>query len=285
MADQMIITLNEDTRAGRMLAAGQVTCSVVSHKTGHHITVRLRCKMDNRAQTNGPKRWLGCHFADATHVFMDVPSPDGWSDKIGTYYPLRGTFFIDKDADSARVYAAKQVVAYLAGEPTQCEVLEEVRCGRCGRELTDPVSIMRGIGPECYEQETGSHHQVKQHTAATTSKEDTMGKTVKRVNIEPHWPGMLRWLEALAISDQQAHPDAVAITGGADTDMYAVWDDQVMKFIDGTFKPAYIYETEGKISRGAEWDDVLAMAYCYKDPTGIWVAGECVEPATPTDAD
>jgi hypothetical protein len=34
-------------------------------------------------------------------------------------------------------------------------------CGRCGRPLSDPVSIDRGIGPECYGRGTGSQHQHK----------------------------------------------------------------------------------------------------------------------------
>jgi hypothetical protein len=31
------------------------------------------------------------------------------------------------------------------------EVWHEGRCGRCGRALTVPESVERGIGPECWE--------------------------------------------------------------------------------------------------------------------------------------
>ena len=34
--------------------------------------------------------------------------------------------------------------------PDQLEVWHEGRCGRCGRALTVPESIERGIGPECW---------------------------------------------------------------------------------------------------------------------------------------
>jgi len=33
--------------------------------------------------------------------------------------------------------------------PEELEMWHEGQCGRCGRQLTDPVSIARGIGPEC----------------------------------------------------------------------------------------------------------------------------------------
>jgi hypothetical protein len=36
--------------------------------------------------------------------------------------------------------------------PESVEVWHEGRCGRCGRKLTVPESIERGIGPECAEQ-------------------------------------------------------------------------------------------------------------------------------------
>lgn len=35
--------------------------------------------------------------------------------------------------------------------PTTCEIWHEGRCGMCARPLTDPESIGRGIGPDCFE--------------------------------------------------------------------------------------------------------------------------------------
>jgi hypothetical protein len=34
--------------------------------------------------------------------------------------------------------------------PSVIEIYRENRCGRCRKSLTDPISIERGIGPECY---------------------------------------------------------------------------------------------------------------------------------------
>lgn len=33
--------------------------------------------------------------------------------------------------------------------PSQVEIWHEGSCGRCGRKLTNPASILSGIGPEC----------------------------------------------------------------------------------------------------------------------------------------
>lgn len=35
--------------------------------------------------------------------------------------------------------------------PPQAEIWHEGRCGRCGRRLTVPESVARGLGPECAE--------------------------------------------------------------------------------------------------------------------------------------
>ena len=39
--------------------------------------------------------------------------------------------------------------------PETCEFFPSGNCGRCGRLLTTPESIERGIGPECWAKETG----------------------------------------------------------------------------------------------------------------------------------
>ena len=37
----------------------------------------------------------------------------------------------------------------LGGEPQHCEVYHVGTCGRCGKKLTTPESILTGLGPEC----------------------------------------------------------------------------------------------------------------------------------------
>lgn len=159
---------DESHRAGRMMMAGRVKVTVTSPTTGEHITILLKCIADNRRRQFKPavdKNWIECTLPDATHVFAEVPNASGeWNDKVGTYYPKTGKWFSADGADAYRVYAAQAVGHWLIHPHTTPGggiYQESEECGVCGRELTDPVSIERGIGPVCLGQLTGSQHQVK----------------------------------------------------------------------------------------------------------------------------
>jgi len=146
---------NPQTLAGRMLAAGQLTVTTTSERTGEHITIKLVCKQKT---SNGG--WARATFAEATHVFASVPSTD-WSDRVGTFYPRTGIWYDADGADSARSWTAQKVIGFAASAVSPAHARMDVasRCGRCGRELTDPESIARGIGPECIGILTGSRHE------------------------------------------------------------------------------------------------------------------------------
>lgn len=163
------IVPDEETRAGRMFAAGQLVATVLNTLSREHVTIKFRCIADNRDRqydSNSTKNWIPCTYADATHVFVEVPSAGGeWADKIGTFYPRTGRWYRDDKADMYREECAAVVAHWVEAhdgvKTLPFEVAEESRCGVCGRELTDPVSIGRGIGPECYGKLTGSRHQQK----------------------------------------------------------------------------------------------------------------------------
>lgn len=162
-------TLSPDlnTRAGRMLAAGRVKVTVTSRDTNEHITVLFKAFADNRDKqfkANG-KRWEPCVLDEATHVFVEVPNQGEWNDKVGTFYPRNGRWYDADNADPARTWAAKAAAWWLTNEQYSASgtatFQEQDECARCGLELTDPVSIARGIGPICLGKMTGSQHQVK----------------------------------------------------------------------------------------------------------------------------
>ncbi len=154
--------LDLTTRAGRMLEAGRVTVTFTSEATGQHITILAKA----RGKDPATDKWIATPLADALVVYFEVPNQGEWNDKVGKA-TRRAGFTPDPRADEARVFCARQLLRFVAGQPLPAGLTaqESDHCGRCGRELTDPVSIARGIGPHCLGIETGSSHQVKNAAA------------------------------------------------------------------------------------------------------------------------
>lgn len=161
----MNITLDTTKRAARMLQAGRVTVTFKS-PSGQHITITAKC----RAPKESGNGWETSSLDRAKLIFFSVPQAGegGWDDKVGRLNS-RG-FTPERNADPARIWCAKQLLAFVAGQPLPAglEAHEESRCGVCGRALTDPVSIERGIGPECFGKLTGSQHQERAPRASGT---------------------------------------------------------------------------------------------------------------------
>jgi hypothetical protein len=163
-----------------MLQAGDVRVTVTDIRTGEHITVRFKAMRDNREGEG--KNWLRVAMDEhPSHVFVEVPSASGdFPDKIGTFYPRTGAFYSDRMADPDRVDAAMLAARWL-NEGAQAisrighrRFQEEAYCGICGRALTDPESIDRGIGPECFGRQTDSQHQVKEVPKSVSPEERTL---------------------------------------------------------------------------------------------------------------
>lgn len=118
-------------------------------------------------QTFHVKKWTTRD--DAVMVTVEVAGSGDWAS--GTF-PIRvlqlneqGTTTIARDernADKLLQYAARAALTFartgetLTAPNGTVAVVEESTCGACGRELTDPVSIERGIGPECFGKSTGT---------------------------------------------------------------------------------------------------------------------------------
>lgn len=142
-----------DTREANMLRAGRLLCTLTG-PDGRHVTLMFKGRV-KRA------RWERAEFAEATHIFITA-GKDG--DKVATYYPQDRKFNTTPErfgGDKLRAQAAQAVLMHLAGirplrEGSTLVAADE--CGRCGRTLTDPISIGRGIGPECWGHVTGSQH-------------------------------------------------------------------------------------------------------------------------------
>lgn len=160
---------------GLALGSGRLVATVVSQKSGKHITVQLRSKVKVKG------RFRGCALADAERLFIDVPSQGGSGREIGQLH-LAGRWAgkilppWEEDFDEARVWAAKRVLDVAHGRAEVADDMATIVQGRecimCGRELTDPESIARDIGPECWKRATGSikdEHGTHQRPGEQTS--------------------------------------------------------------------------------------------------------------------
>ena len=129
--------------AKRYLLAGHATVTLSSQKTGARYTFRVNQAKDH--ETGQPK--------DMWFVGL-LTGPDNYADYsyVGT---LNGTFKLTAKSkfrpESIPVRAFNYFWHHLdAGTiPPQMEIRHEGTCGCCGRKLTTPESIDRGIGPEC----------------------------------------------------------------------------------------------------------------------------------------
>lgn len=125
-------------QALQFMLAGNATFTVKSEATGEHLTFQVR-------------NWKKAK--DGTVHFVSVRTGNDYA-SIGMVRN-RNSFSLGKRADlpydDKRVRGFRYIFEHLCNQhmPPKCEVWHEGQCGRCGRALTDPVSIERGIGPEC----------------------------------------------------------------------------------------------------------------------------------------
>lgn len=143
---------------GRSLLGGKLVATAVSNIDGRHITVRLSPK---RPPQGNEKRWQACSLEEAVRCFVDVPLPDlRAGDSVGSFDIKTSTLWAN-GSDQRRINATLYVLLCAAGRLEGSRVLQSSACFYCGRPLTDPVSIRRGIGPVCFGKVTGSKHERK----------------------------------------------------------------------------------------------------------------------------
>jgi hypothetical protein len=125
--------------ARRFIRGGRAILTIRSHKSGEHRTFRVSRKDDTSpffvGLLSGPD-----NTADYTYI--------GCLTEEGA---VRLTKASKMTSDSVPVRAWNYVARHLTADalPPDADVLHEGRCGCCGRVLTVPSSIERGIGPEC----------------------------------------------------------------------------------------------------------------------------------------
>ena len=124
--------------AREFILAGDALFTLRSLRTGAHFTFKVQKARD-------AERWF-VKLLVAPEEFKYMGTIDG--------SPLRFrlTGKSQHEPESTPVRAFKYAFGWLCENviPSELEVKHSGKCGRCGRPLTNPTSIDRGIGPECY---------------------------------------------------------------------------------------------------------------------------------------
>lgn len=147
--DSRRMTAHADVKS--FVLAGNSTFTLVSQKSNKRFTYRVRVAKDNPnlffvSVLNGPDNESSYGYFGLIRAGKFAP---GRPEKVK----------VGKDALSVRAFAwfFDTLMAGEIGE--QVEFWHEGKCCRCGRKLTVPSSIAKGIGPECVKHVGHTHAQ------------------------------------------------------------------------------------------------------------------------------
>lgn len=121
------------------ILAGRAKFTIRSEKTGKHYTYKVKKEKDgkvwyvSRLTANNDYMYLGSIFQEEDMQFRTTRKTSTYS-----HYSEGWTAF-----DWLWKYLRKDLM------PPNLSFFHAGRCGMCGLELTDPVSIKEGYGPDC----------------------------------------------------------------------------------------------------------------------------------------
>lgn len=125
-----------------LVLAGNATITLESGATGKHFTYKIkRCENDDnlyfvRLLTGEDNEksytYIGCYYADS-----------------GYFHPVKKYASIDRTGWPKSMRAIHYLFVKIDDVPDNLHVYHAGKCCRCGRKLTTPESIEKGIGPEC----------------------------------------------------------------------------------------------------------------------------------------
>ena len=141
--------IDDPETAKKFLLAGKAIVTLVSLKSGNRYTYRIRLAPKKEGMPTA-------HFVDL------LTGQDNEEDYSSLGIIIEGKFFPTKIArargisdTTPSVVAIRYVLNGLMFENTinpMVEIWHEGRCGKCGRLLTVPGSVVSGVGPICAEQ-------------------------------------------------------------------------------------------------------------------------------------
>jgi hypothetical protein len=138
----MSAQIHDPVHALKFLLAGNAHATFVSKVTGTRFTYRIEKADPRPGDTRTPPHFVSVltapdHYDYLGCIFEERMYSHGSKSKIAGNAPAAVAF--------AWVWAR-----LVDGRvPETADVFHEGRCGRCGRRLTVPESILNGLGPEC----------------------------------------------------------------------------------------------------------------------------------------
>lgn len=128
--------INDTREALKFMFAGKSIFTFINTKTGNRFTYKIKSNKESNL------------------FFVSVlTNPDNYS-YIGTCievnYKHGKKSNISPEAQSVKVFQFMLNKLKSNNLPDFLEVWHEGFCGKCGRRLTVPSSILTGIGPECF---------------------------------------------------------------------------------------------------------------------------------------
>ena len=114
--------------------SGKAVITLTSRKTEKHYTYKIRRAKDND----------GLYFVSVLGGEDQSFNYLGILKKEGFFVTKKSSFTAESTCAKAFAYFVK-----LKTLPYELQIQHEGTCGCCGRRLTHPESITKGIGPEC----------------------------------------------------------------------------------------------------------------------------------------
>lgn len=128
--------INDTRESLKFMFAGKSIFTFINTKTGNRFTYKIKSNKDSNL------------------FFVSVlTNPDNYS-YIGTC--IEGNYKHGKKSNISPEAQSVKVFQFMLNKlksnnlPDFLEVWHEGFCGKCGRRLTVPSSILTGIGPECF---------------------------------------------------------------------------------------------------------------------------------------
>jgi len=145
MSEQRLLPIGmEGTRDSRELLdpisfmkAGKAVFTLVSEKTGKRFTYRVKKH----------KKSESLYFVGVLSGQDNVNDYTYMGSIFGKQFRLTRNSKVGPEAPS--FIAFTWFINHLDNLPSTLKVYHENRCGRCGRALTVPESVVNGFGPEC----------------------------------------------------------------------------------------------------------------------------------------